>query len=107
MRGGADYRARTRCATGDWRAAGRFERRGVYLGPLQADEECIRRKELGMDPIEAVGMSQAVTQMNIQMAVAAKVNDMVKLQGDQVLQLLESIAQATEPGKGAQVDTQA
>lgn len=60
-----------------------------------------------MDPIEATGISQAATQVNIQAAVACKVNDMVKLQGEQILQLLETIAQAIEPGKGEQVDTQA
>lgn len=60
-----------------------------------------------MDPIDAAGTAQAATQLNVQTAIARQVNDMVKLQGEQVLQLLEAIVQAIEPGKGEQVDMQA
>jgi hypothetical protein len=60
-----------------------------------------------MDPIDAAGIAQAATQMNIQTAVARKVNDMVQLQREQILQLLDSLPQSIEPGKGEQIDTQA
>jgi hypothetical protein len=60
-----------------------------------------------MDAIEAASLAQMATRMNIQIAVAHKVNDVVKLQGNQVLQLLEALAQSMEPGKGEQIDTQA
>ena len=62
-----------------------------------------------MDPMQAAAIPQIATQMKIQTAVVGKVTETMKHQGEQVVQMLEAVAQLAtgEPGKGTQIDAQA
>ncbi len=64
-----------------------------------------------MDAIDPLSLPQIATDMQLQIAIAKKMNDMQKMEGAAVLQLLEGVAQAALPaeeaGRGVQIDQQA
>ena len=78
-----------------------------------------------MDAIDPVAIPQMRTELALQTAIAKKMADVQKLQGAEVLKLLEAVAQTgaqtggaqtggaqpagapQEPGRGEQIDTHA